>query len=82
MGRGGLAWLDLEAGPDVLALVNGAVTIIANTGSESVRMPMTLDVLATSAALEQYDGGTWLPGDTTIWALRRTDQRTEPFGPD
>ncbi|PFG19917.1 glycoside hydrolase family 13 protein [Serinibacter salmoneus] len=82
LGRGGLAWLDLDADPQVLALVNGAVTVIANTGSEATRVPATLDVLVSSAPLEQYDDATWLPGDTTIWAVRRADARTEPFGPD
>lgn len=61
LGRGGLEWL---AGyPDeVIAFRNGAVTVIANTGSSHVALPGG-ELLLVSGAID----GRMLPADTTAW---------------
>jgi alpha-glucosidase len=49
----------------VLQLVNGELTIVANTGTEPVPMPEG-ELLMSSAELADH---TTLPGDTTVWLL-------------
>lgn len=59
---GSIDWLPSE--PQVLALRNGDVTIVANTGSAPVPLPDG-DVLVASGPVA--DG--MLPGDTTVWLV-------------
>jgi len=61
LGHGSLAWLP-GYGADVVAFTNGAVTVVANTGSSSVPLPEG-EVLVASDEL--VDGT--VPPDTTVW---------------
>ncbi|MGG7506950.1 glycoside hydrolase family 13 protein [Plantibacter sp. YIM 135249] len=65
LGLGAITWLD--GLPDaVVALANGPVTVLANTGNEPVAVPERLletDVLVASGP---FDGAT-VPADTTVW---------------
>ncbi|HEY0215484.1 MAG TPA: glycoside hydrolase family 13 protein [Cellulomonas sp.] len=65
LGSATLEWLDL-AEPDagVLAFRVGEVLVVATTGTGSVVLPPSDEVLLTSGALPQ-DGV--LPGETTVW---------------
>ena len=63
LGMGSVAWLP-DLGLGVVALRNGAVTIIANTGSAAVELPAGEVVLASEPL-----SGTKLPGDTTVWMV-------------
>jgi alpha-glucosidase len=60
---GSVEWV--ESAPGVLQLVNGELTIVANTGTEPVPMPEG-ELLMSSAELADH---TTLPGDTTVWLL-------------
>ena len=60
LGAGSVEWLPSQ--PGVLALRNGDVTVVANTGTTPVPLPAG-EVLLTSGPLA--DG--ILPGDTTVW---------------
>ncbi|MET0302876.1 MAG: glycoside hydrolase family 13 protein [Microbacteriaceae bacterium] len=61
LATGSTSWTDATAG-DVLALRNGGVTVVANTGSAAVPLPAG-EILLSSSPLE----GDLLPGDTTVW---------------
>jgi alpha-glucosidase len=63
LGAGTLAWAE-SSGPDVLALVNGDVLVVANLGAEPAALPGGADLLAASGELTP-DGR--LPTDTTAW---------------
>ena len=54
-----------EAAPGVLQLVNGELTIAANTGTEAVPMPEG-ELLMSSVELADHSV---LPADTTVWLL-------------
>jgi len=60
LGAGAIEWLPSEE--HVLALRNSGVTVLANTGSTPVPLPVGDVVLASGPV----DGAT-LPGDTTVW---------------
>jgi len=61
LATGELEWLD-GFGDDVLAVRNGSVVVVANTGSEPVELPAG-DVILASVDLD----GRTLPGDATAW---------------
>ena len=61
LGLGSVEWLDGHA-DEIVALRNGAVTVVANTGAESVPLPAG-ELLLASGPLP----GNTLPGDTTVW---------------
>ncbi|MGO4102920.1 glycoside hydrolase family 13 protein [Leifsonia sp. YAF41] len=61
LGWGNVNWLD-GFSDEVVALTNGTVTVIANTGATSVTLPAGKQLLA-SGPLD----GDLLPGDTTVW---------------
>ncbi|MEP6478814.1 MAG: alpha-amylase family glycosyl hydrolase [Rhodoglobus sp.] len=61
LGAGTVQWLP-GYGEGVVAFTNGAVTVIANTGSVAVELPVG-DILLASEAIT---GGA-LPADTTVW---------------
>jgi alpha-glucosidase len=63
LGVGSLEWLD-GFGDDVVALRNGSVTVVANTGTASAPLPSG-EVLLASGPLAA--DGTELPADTTVW---------------
>ncbi|GHF13712.1 glycoside hydrolase family 13 protein [Pseudolysinimonas yzui] len=60
LGAGEIEWLD--SAPDVIALRNRGLTIVANTGSTPVPLPAG-EVVVSSGPL----GDGILPGDTTVW---------------
>lgn len=60
LGAGEVEWLD--GGPDVIALRNAGLTIIANTGATPVPLPAGEVVIASGPV-----GNDVLPGDTTVW---------------
>ena len=60
LGAGEIEWLDL--GADVTAFRNGALTVVANTGSVPVPLPAGEIVIASGPVGERL-----LPGDTTAW---------------
>lgn len=60
LGAGEVEWL--EGGPDVIALRNAGLTIIANTGATPVPLPAGEVVIASGPV-----GNDVLPGDTTVW---------------
>ncbi|MRG59587.1 alpha-amylase [Agromyces sp. CFH 90414] len=59
LGAGSLEWLHVDG---TLALRNGEITVVANTGTEPVALPAG-DVLLASGPLD----GDRLPADTTVW---------------
>ena len=61
LGSGSVEWLT-GYGPEVVAFRNGAVTVIANTGTVPVELPVAEELLATVP----LDGAA-LPGDATVW---------------
>ncbi len=61
LGAGAASWLS-GFGDAVVAFTNGAVTVIANTGTVAVELPVG-DILLAS---EEITGGA-LPADTTVW---------------
>ncbi|RFA16708.1 alpha-amylase [Subtercola boreus] len=66
LGFGRVEWLDdLGFGSDVLAFRNGGVTVIANTGTTPVELPLEGlgELLLTSAPVDEAV----LPADTTVW---------------
>jgi len=62
LASGIIEWLG-GYGPHVLALRNGAVTVLANLGSIAVELPIGGAVILAS---EKITGGA-LPSDTTVW---------------
>ncbi len=65
LGAGSLEWLD-GFGDDVLALRNGDVTVIANTGDAPVELPAALAAGTLLVASTAFTG-TAVPVDTTVW---------------
>ncbi|WP_197281007.1 glycoside hydrolase family 13 protein [Microbacterium sp. No. 7] len=63
LGAGSLEWLD-GFRDDVIAVRNGAVTVVVNLGSEPVALPSGTLVVASSA----FEGAE-LPADTAVWLL-------------
>jgi alpha-glucosidase len=63
LGGGELAWA-ASADPDILIFTNGDVTVVANTGAGTVKLPAGRVVLASGDA-----GDGLLPADTTVWLL-------------
>ena len=63
LGMGAVEWLE-GFGPDVVALRNRDVTVIANLGTAPVELPDG-DIVLASGELE----GRTLPTDTTVWLL-------------
>jgi alpha-glucosidase len=61
LGAGTIQWLT-GYGEGVVALTNGGITVIANTGAVAVELPVG-DILLASEAIT---GGA-LPADTTVW---------------
>ncbi len=61
LGFGEVVWLPQNSS-EVVALTNGAVTVVANTGTTPVALPEG-DILLSSEPLS----GRELPGDTTVW---------------
>ena len=61
LGTGGVEWLEGH-GDDVVALRNGAVTVIANVGTAPVALPKG-ELLLASGPLD----GLLLPADTAVW---------------
>ena len=68
LGLGTIEWLD-GTGENGLVLRNGAVTIVANTGSSPVPLPSGRVILASSPLEGSPSGGGVLPADTTVWLL-------------
>jgi alpha-glucosidase len=65
LGTGELIWLE-GYGDDVVAFGNGEITVIANTGSVPVELPVG-DIVLSSEALSEAA----LPADTTVWLINR-----------
>jgi alpha-glucosidase len=63
LGGGGLAW-SASADPDILIFTNGDVTVVANTGAGTAKLPAGRVLLASGDA-----GDGLLPADTTVWML-------------
>ena len=61
LGFGSVAWIP-GYGDDVVAFTNGAVTVVANTGTEPVPVPEGRVVLASA---DVSDG--FVASDTTVW---------------
>ncbi|MBC7441843.1 MAG: hypothetical protein H7311_04880, partial [Ramlibacter sp.] len=61
LGLGSVRWLAGQ-GDEIVAFINGAVTVLANTSDASVPLPAG-EVLLASGPLT----GGLLPGDTTVW---------------
>ncbi|MEP6481867.1 MAG: alpha-amylase, partial [Rhodoglobus sp.] len=68
LGEGSVAWLkEYGKSKDVVAFTNGDVTVICNTGTIAVELPVGQILLSS----EEIIAGA-LPGDTTVWM--RTQQ--------
>jgi alpha-glucosidase len=65
LGLGTLEWID-GLGDDVIAFTNGAVAVVANTGSTDVALPAALAGAELILASGAFDGAT-LAADTTVW---------------
>ncbi|MGK9147551.1 glycoside hydrolase family 13 protein [Plantibacter flavus] len=65
LGLGSVLWVE-GAPEDILALTNGAVTVVANTGASAVAVPSALSSSAVLVASGPFDGTT-IPADTTVW---------------
>jgi alpha-glucosidase len=61
LGGGELAWTQ-SADPDILIFTNGDVTVVANTGAGTAKLPAGRVLLASGDA-----GDGLLPADTTVW---------------
>jgi alpha-glucosidase len=61
LGGGELAW-SASDDPDVLVFTNGDVTVVANTGAGTAKLPPGRILLASDNA-----GDGLLPADTTVW---------------
>jgi alpha-glucosidase len=61
IGASDLTWLD-GFGDDAIAFRNGDVTVIANAGSEAVRLPAGRILVASGPVADGF-----LPADTTVW---------------
>ncbi|RMI13636.1 glycoside hydrolase family 13 protein [Cellulomonas triticagri] len=68
LGLGGAAWEPAYAdAPDVIAVRNGSVLVVANLGSTPVALPADAEVLLASGLPGDAPVGADLPGDTTVW---------------
>ncbi|VTR77114.1 glycoside hydrolase family 13 protein [Cellulomonas hominis] len=68
LGTGGAAWEPAYAdAPEVIAVRNGSVLVVANLGSVPVALPEGAEVLLASGLPGDAEVGTELPGDTTAW---------------
>ncbi|WP_454049210.1 glycoside hydrolase family 13 protein [Cellulomonas sp. Marseille-Q8402] len=68
LGTGGAAWEPAYAGtPEVIAVRNGSVLVVANLGSAPVALPEGAEVLLASGLPDDAPVGATLPGDTTVW---------------
>jgi alpha-glucosidase len=56
-----------EGSGDVLVLVRGGVTVVANAGAASVPLPAGEVLLASGPLGQDADGAAVVPGDTTVW---------------
>lgn len=63
LGAGTLEWIE-GYGDDVMAFRNGAVTVVANTGSTPIPLPEGI-VIASSGPVV----GDQVPADTTVWVV-------------
>jgi len=63
LGDGTLEWIDF-ADPDVVGFRNGGVTVVANTGAGTAKLPAGEIALCSGEA-----GDGLLPGDTTVWLV-------------
>ncbi len=63
LGGGDLAWSASDH-PDILIFTNGDLTIVANTGAGTAKLPAGRVLLASGDA-----GDGLLPADTTVWML-------------
>ena len=63
LGAGTLEWIE-GYGDDVVAFRNGAVTVVANTGSTPIPLPEGI-VIASSGPVV----GDRVPADTTVWVV-------------
>jgi alpha-glucosidase len=63
LGGGELAWSD-SGDPDILIFTNGDLTVVANTGAGTAKLPAGKVLLASGDA-----GDGLLPADTTVWML-------------
>jgi alpha-glucosidase len=66
LGFGTLAWADEPASAEVLAFVNGPVTVLANLGPTPLDVPEWARVLVRSGPLDQAGR---VPQDTTAWLV-------------
>jgi alpha-glucosidase len=65
LGAGELAWSDSDD-PEVLIFTNGALTVVANTGAGTAKLPVGRVLLASGDV-----GDGLLPADTTVWMLAK-----------
>ena len=63
LGGGELAWSE-SADPDILIFTNGDVTVVANTGAGTGKLPAGRVLLSSGEV-----GEGMLPADTTVWLL-------------
>ena len=63
LGAGTLEWIEGYS-DDVVAFRNGAVTVVANTGSTPIPLPEGI-VIASSGPVV----GDRIPADTTVWVV-------------
>ena len=61
LGFGSVTWVT-GLGEAVVAFTNGAITVVANTGSVAIELPAG-EILLASGDIS----GSILPGDTTVW---------------
>lgn len=72
LGGGGAAWEPAYADePDVIAVRNRDVLVVANLGSAPVGLPAGAEVLLSSGLPGDPAVGAELPGDTTAWLRLR-----------
>nr|WP_246802976.1 glycoside hydrolase family 13 protein [Cellulomonas hominis] len=72
LGGGGAAWEPAYADePDVIAVRNRDVLVVANLGSAPVALPAGAEVLLSSGLPGDPAVGAELPGDTTAWLRLR-----------
>jgi alpha-glucosidase len=64
LGSGTVEWLG-GFGKDTVAFRNGNVTVVANAGTEPIRLPDGIVIAASDAVGEGV-----LPADTTVWIAR------------
>ncbi len=60
---GSVRWIS-GLGDDVVAFRNGPISVIANTGSAPVELPVG-EIILASAPISGFQ----LPGDATVWMV-------------